>query len=72
MIIYSPVPAEVIWQNMDEPQYKLIDHVINGVPVQIRLINRTEARVERILSTDPQDYLYATCQPGQSILTKNC
>lgn len=68
MIIYSPIPAELIWQDMDEPQFKLVEHVLNGIPVQVRLIGTKEARVERILSTDPQDYLLASCQPGQNII----
>lgn len=67
MIIYSPVPAELIWQGLEE-KYELVEHMVNGIPVQLRLTGTREARVERIISTDPQDYLRASCQPGQSIM----
>lgn len=67
MIIYSPVPAEMIWQNQLQADYKLVDQVISGVPVQVMVCKDGTARVERILSTDPQDYLKTELQPGQLI-----
>lgn len=65
MIIYSPLPEEVIFQNQNQDEYKLINQVWNGIPVQIMVTKDGTARIERILSTDPQDYLNADLQPGQ-------
>jgi len=67
LIIYSPVPAELIWQNQLQADYKLVDQVIGGIPVQVMVCKDGTARVERILSTNPQDYLKAELQPGQLI-----
>lgn len=67
MILYSPLPPELIWQEPAE-NYKFVEHRINGVLVQVRLIGEREARVERILSTDPGDFLNADCQPGEKVL----
>ncbi len=44
---------------------ELVESAIEGVPVQIRVVNGKSASVERILSTNPQDYLTGSCQPGQ-------
>lgn len=68
MTIYSPIPVEVIFQNQDQCDYKIVNQVIDGVPVQIMVTGNGSARIERILSTDPQDYLKGTLQPGQEIL----
>lgn len=68
MTIYSPMPVEVIFQNQDQLDYKLVNQVFDGVPVQVMVTSDGIARIERILSTDPQDYLKVALQPGQVIL----
>lgn len=67
MTIYSPIPEELIFQNQGKSDYKLVNQILDGVNVQIIVSSDGIARIERILSTDPQDYLKETLQPGQVI-----
>jgi len=46
---------------------EIAEEIINGIPVQILITGEKTARIERILSTDPEDFLKTTCQPGQAV-----
>ncbi|PKM89976.1 MAG: hypothetical protein CVU87_03580 [Firmicutes bacterium HGW-Firmicutes-12] len=67
MVIYTPIPPEIIWQDTNETDFKIIEEKINGIAVNILVTSDSTARIERILSTDPQDYLKALYQPGLNI-----
>lgn len=67
MIIYSPISPELIWQDSIESGFKLVEDSINGIKIQIMITHDKTARIERILSTDPQDYLNLRYQPGRFI-----
>lgn len=40
---------------------------VDGITVQVAQINEKQVRVERIISTNPLDYLNARVQPGAII-----
>lgn len=67
MLIYSPMPPELIWEGYDEfkPQYEEIN--LDGILIQIEPLGNNHARVVRIFSTDPPDYLNSLYQPGNII-----
>lgn len=67
MIHYSVIPMDVIFQGMDtyEPNYVEIQH--QGVRVQIEPISASQARVVRLHSCNPQDYLNEQYLPGSVI-----
>lgn len=67
MIIYSPLPPELIWQEAGDTNYRIVEDSVDGVRMQIMLLGDNRARVERILSTDPRDFLHASNQPGTII-----
>lgn len=67
MIHYSVIPMDVIFQGMDtfEPKYMEIEH--GGVTMQIEPISGFQARIVRLFSCNPQDYLNAQYTPGTII-----
>ncbi|MBZ4654935.1 MAG: YlzJ-like protein [Peptococcaceae bacterium] len=71
MILYTPVPPELIWQSVnEESQPGLEELVINEVQIQVSRNHHNQIRIERILSTDPQVYLNKRFQPGMSVLVE--
>lgn len=67
MIHYSVIPSDVIFQGMDtfEPAYVEIEY--NGIKMQIEPMKDYQARIIRIYSSDPQDYLKEQYTPGTVI-----
>ncbi|MDX9871374.1 MAG: YlzJ-like family protein [Clostridia bacterium] len=72
MIIYTPIPPEILWQDKKETDYRLVEDAIDGIRMQIMLLPDQTARIERILSTDPQDFLRESCRPGTVIEYRYC
>jgi hypothetical protein len=66
MIIYTPVPPEVLWYQQNE-EIQLVEGIVQGIPVQLKIADGKNAVVERILSTDPAHFLNNSCQPGSEI-----
>lgn len=64
MIIHSPVSPEIIWQDSLQEKFQLVEDTIDGISMQILVTPDNLARIERILSTDPQHYLNSAYQPG--------
>ncbi|MDW7675496.1 MAG: YlzJ-like family protein [Bacillota bacterium] len=71
MTLYTPLSPEMIYQEVEwlkaKPK-KLIE--LNGVAVEVELLENGELKIERIHSTNPQDYLNAALQPGTKIDTR--
>lgn len=67
MIHYSVVPMDVIFQGIEsyEPAFLEIDH--GGIKMQIEPISGFQARIVRLLSCNPQDYLNEQYAPGTII-----
>ncbi|TXK81924.1 YlzJ-like family protein [Paenibacillus sp. N3.4] len=67
MIHYSVIPMDVIFEGMEsfEPRYMEIEQ--GGVFMQIEPINGFQARIVRLYSCNPQDYLNAHYTPGTII-----
>jgi beta-lactam-binding protein with PASTA domain len=67
-MIYSPIPEEAIFQDViwaaAKPK-KLLQY--QGVYVEVEELSSGEIKIERIVSTDPDDYLIAALQPGSKI-----
>ncbi|MBD0380296.1 YlzJ-like family protein [Paenibacillus sedimenti] len=67
MILYSVIPMEDVFQGMDSfaPNYMEISH--QGVMMQVEPISGFQARIVRLLSCNPQDYLKEQYTPGSVI-----
>ncbi|WP_127580726.1 YlzJ-like family protein [Paenibacillus koleovorans] len=67
MIFYSCVPEEVVFENWDMPQEPIIDVTVNGLLMQVQPVSAHQARIVRLISPDPQQYLNPAYAPGQWI-----
>lgn len=68
MIIHSPVSPEIIWQDLLQGEFQLVEDIIDGIQMQILITPDSTARIERILSTDPRHYLNSAYQPGSYLI----
>ncbi|MDR6552757.1 YlzJ-like family protein [Paenibacillus qinlingensis] len=67
MIHYSVIPMEVIFEGFDafSPQY--LDIEVDGFMMQIEPLSGYQARIVRLYSCNPQDYLNDQYAPGTLI-----
>lgn len=67
MIHYSVVPVEVVFEGYDQfnPKYKEIEH--NGIQMVVELEEPDRAKIVRLLSANPHDYLNRSFAPGSII-----
>ncbi|NDI33330.1 YlzJ-like family protein [Chengkuizengella sediminis] len=66
MIMYSIVPLDDIFDGIEnnEPNQEI---ELNGVIMQVQPMNAYQAKVVRLISPNPQDYLNPAYSPGQII-----
>ncbi|HHZ17002.1 MAG TPA: YlzJ-like family protein [Peptococcaceae bacterium] len=67
MIMYTPVPPELLWFSEENNKYQLLEGIVEGIPVQLRVVEGQLPIVERVLSTEPGHFLNRNCQPGRVI-----
>lgn len=67
MIIYSVMPMDLIFQNEKESDYQTVEMQMGGVTMLVKPTGVNEARIIRLISPDPQDYLNPSYAPGQKI-----
>lgn len=67
MIIYSPVPLEQIFAGIEDEVKPLKEMHVDGLIMQVEQVNESEARIVRLISPNPQDYLNPKYTPGQLI-----
>jgi hypothetical protein len=67
MILHSVIPNEVIFEGMEQfnPQYEVIE--LQGISMQVERISNNEARIVRLYSVNPQDFLNPELSPGALI-----
>lgn len=66
MILYTPVPQELIWEGWDKPP-DYFWATIAGRTVQLEKSDHATARIVRMYSTDPFDYLDPAFFPGREV-----
>lgn len=67
MIHYSVIPMDVIFEGMDTYEPKFIEIDQDGIKMQIEPISGFQARIVRLFSCNPQDYLNNQYAPGTII-----
>lgn len=67
MLIYTPLPLELIWEDADKfaPVYHEIR--VGNITLQVEPMAFGRCKVIRLLSTNPYDYLQDAYQPGKII-----
>lgn len=67
MIVYTPVPLEQVFEGIEDQVKPLKEMNVNGLIMQVEQLNEYEARIVRLISPNPQDYLNPKYAPGQTI-----
>jgi hypothetical protein len=67
MTIYSIMPMETIFAGAESQTFDFIEVTLNGVPMQVKMIGGNQAKIVRLLSCQPNDYLIEAYYPGSII-----
>ena len=63
MVIYTPLPLELVLDNYDQ-QRQFHEIEVSGMKMLVEAVSMSTWRLVRIFSTDPQDFLKPEYQPG--------
>ena len=66
-LLWSIVPTELVFANFSEPLPTWVEVQQEGVTMLVTLGTNGMAKVERLISPNPQDYLRPEWQPGTLI-----
>lgn len=67
MILWTPLPLEQVLDDTGRAFPATEEVVVEGTRLQVEPLDGHRARVVRLLSLDPADYLDPRWQPGQVI-----
>jgi hypothetical protein len=67
MTIHSIVPMEIIFAGMEQQTYDYIEMTIGGIMMQVEVVGLNQAKIIRLLSCQPNDYLNPAYMPGTMI-----
>ncbi|KZE82228.1 hypothetical protein AV654_09265 [Paenibacillus elgii] len=67
MIHYSILPLETVYEGIEEMKSSTVDIVMNGVRMQVEPVNAQQAKIVRLISCNPQDFLNPQYAPGRMI-----
>ncbi|RDV83000.1 YlzJ-like family protein [Ammonifex thiophilus] len=65
MLLYTPLPLELVWEEGKVPIQRLC--FLKGVPVLVEVTGRGEGKIVRVLATDPFSFLDVALTPGQKV-----
>jgi hypothetical protein len=66
-MLYTIMPLELVLQGQETMEHKYSEIEENGRKLIVEPISLTEAKLVRLISPDPQDYLQPQWQPGRMI-----
>ncbi|NMB01189.1 MAG: hypothetical protein GX971_06685 [Firmicutes bacterium] len=66
-MLYTVIPVEDVFEGMDEESPVTSELTLGGITLEVELLGEFQARVVRVLSTDPRHFLEPNCQPGAVI-----
>lgn len=64
MILYTVVPIDDVLEGLEKEPAATSQVVLNGVLMEVEACGAFEAKVVRIISSNPNDYLASHHQPG--------
>ncbi len=67
MVLYTPVPPELIWATESDETMPLQDVDHQGVTLVVQPMGMNTGRIVQIKSTDPYVFLKEEYQPGRMI-----
>jgi hypothetical protein len=67
MTIHSIMPLEVIFAGADQQTYDYVEVTFEGILMLVELVGINQAKIVRLLSCQPNDYLNEAYKPGALI-----
>lgn len=67
MILWTIVPEDVIFASQNQPDLICEEIDYSGQKLIVEQISPSEFRINRLLTTNPSDYLDSKLQPGKII-----
>lgn len=67
MIHYTPLPLDDVFAGWDEERPRPQEVTVDGVTMLVEPINSREAKIVRIISSNPEDFMKAKFQPGEKV-----
>lgn len=67
MTYHTIIPEETLFEGWDDYRPDYLEINLNGVQLQVEMLNGTQARIVRLLSADPNDFLNPSYTPGTLI-----
>lgn len=69
MIIYTTMPLEYVFENMEEMAKQQLQEIDmgGGIKMMVEQTGTFEGKIVRLISPNPQDYLNPRFAPGQRI-----
>lgn len=67
MTIHSIIPAEIIFAGMEQQTHNYTEVKMGGISLQIERVSDSQARIVRLLSCRPNDFLNPAFMPGTMI-----
>jgi hypothetical protein len=67
MTIHSIIPLEVIFAGMEQQTFDYLDVIIEGVSMQVERVGVNQAKIIRLHSCRPVDFLNPAYAPGTII-----
>ncbi len=64
MILWTPLPIEAVTEGLEPAPAATMEVRVRGRLVEVAPVGAGAGRVVRLHSTDPQDYLAPSLQPG--------
>lgn len=64
MILWTPLPIEAVTEGLQPAPAATMEVLVHGRLVEVAPVGAGAGRVVRLHSTDPQDYLAPSFQPG--------
>lgn len=66
-MLFTVVPLEDVLDGMENDPVPTVEMSVGGVTMELELEENFQAKVVRVISTDPRDYLNSSFQPGSTI-----
>jgi len=66
MILYTPMPLEAVLEGIENVD-DLQEIQLNGITMQVKVMDTGKAQIVRLISPNPQDYLNPSYAPGNYI-----
>jgi hypothetical protein len=67
MIIHSIMPLEVIFAGMEQQTNNYVEVTVGGISMQVERVGVNQAKIIRLLSCRPDDFINPAYTPGTMI-----